>query len=675
MPAEYKLKDLIPVPQIQALLDTLNETCGIPSAIMDMEGNILTASGWQDICVNFHRKCPATEQFCKNSDLILARGVAKTAALMIHECYLGLTDSAIPIVVDDQHLGVVFTGQFFTREPDKDRFTQQARQFGFDEKAYLEALARVPVISEERFKKNLKFLVHFAEMLASRGLQHKRQLEIQSRIKKSDALYRDLAENSEDLVWQSDAEGRYTYLNPAWEKTFGYPISEMLGRRFSDFQEPEAAARDDRGYLVLLKRGSVRGYEATHRGRNGRIIHLIFNAKVVFDENGEIAGTRGTAINISERKRVEEALRKQNALMNTMLENLPIGIFMVSVPDGVPLIANEHAKRIMGRGIMPSATRENLSEVYRAYRAGTQIRYPTSEMPIVMGMVGKFGHIDDMEVEKPDGSRALVEIIGCPVRDDQGKIWASLVGFLDITERKAAEQAIIESKETAERASRMKSQFLDVAAHELRTPITAFSLMVQVAQKRVEQGHVIDQAFLARLRVPVNRLSRLVSDLLDLSRLERNMVSLRRERTDVVQLISESMEEFRLQSPERNFIFTSPSQAVELELDPIRINQVLSNLLDNANKYTPPGRPIEVSLERRGGVVRVSVIDQGAGISAELKTRLFSGFSRGTSEATVRSSGLGLGLSVCRELIQLHGGKIDFISQEGQGSTFYFELS
>jgi len=130
-------------------------------------------------------------------------------------------------------------------------------------------------------------------------------------LEKSEALYHDLVETSQDLIWQCDAEGRYIYLNPAWEQVFGYKIEEMLGRKFSDFQTPEYAERDVQEFMRLLEGNSVRGLETVHIGKSGNEIHLVFNAKFIQDEYGKTAGTRGTAYDITARKHTEEELKNQ----------------------------------------------------------------------------------------------------------------------------------------------------------------------------------------------------------------------------------------------------------------------------------------------------------------------------------------------------------------------------
>jgi diguanylate cyclase (GGDEF)-like protein/PAS domain S-box-containing protein len=176
---------------------------------------------------------------------------------------------------------------------------------------------------------------------------------------------------------------------------------------------------------------------------------------------------------ITQRKRDEEArqqseasLKRRNELISALLENLAIGVFMVEAPGGKPLIANEAAMKLLGRGILPNASRENLSEVYRARRRGSQEPYPIEEMPIVRGMYGESSHIDDMVVERPDGSEIYLEVFGGPIKDDSGKIWASLVSFYDITERKQAEEALHESKLTAERYLNIAAEIIVALDHE-----------------------------------------------------------------------------------------------------------------------------------------------------------------------------------------------------------------
>ncbi len=165
------------------------------------------------------------------------------------------------------------------------------------------------------------------------------------------------------------------------------------------------------------------------------------------DSSGNIISLWGAAQDITERKRTEEKVEKQNEIMSSLLKVLPVGVFMVDAIDGKPLLANEMAKELLGRGILPDANLINLAEVYKARKKDGTSAYPAEEMPIVKGMKGYDSYIDNMLVERPDGTEILLEIYGTPISDENGKPWASLVTFTDITERRLAEDSLKQSEE------------------------------------------------------------------------------------------------------------------------------------------------------------------------------------------------------------------------------------
>ena len=142
---KYKLQDLIDIQLFQHLQDKFNEMYHFPSAIIDMEGNILTATAWQDVCTKFHRVNPKAERACRESDQYIASHLKDATPSVTYRCVHGLCDSATPILVRGTLLGTFFTGQYFLDKPDNKFFTKQAKKYGFNEKFYLEAVSRVPV--------------------------------------------------------------------------------------------------------------------------------------------------------------------------------------------------------------------------------------------------------------------------------------------------------------------------------------------------------------------------------------------------------------------------------------------------------------------------------------------------------------------------------------------------
>jgi PAS domain S-box-containing protein len=240
----------------------------------------------------------------------------------------------------------------------------------------------------------------------------------------------------------------------------------------------------------------------------------------------------------------------------------------------------------------------------------------------------------------------------------------------DITTLKRQEEELLAQKKKAESSARMKAAFLDIAAHELRNPVTVLSLLLQLYQDAARDGAVFGADELVRLREPVDRLSRLVVELLNVARLERGMVALQRHPTDLRELVDACVDEFRVLFPARALRALTPAEPVVLEVDPVRIHQVVANLVDNALKYAPEG-PVEVVLREDDDKIYIDVVDHGPGVDATSLDELFEAFSRGRAASDrERPAGLGLGLSVCKGIAELHGGVVEVHSTPGHGSTF-----
>lgn len=178
----YELVEIIDIDELQDLFDSFYNATGILTAVLDLEGKILTASGWEDICTKFHRVHPVSCQQCVESDVELSAQLKKGEKYSIYRCKNGLIDIAVPIVIDGKHKGNLFTGQFLFEEPDQAFFKKQALKYGFDEAAYLEALKKVKVHSEDQIKQSLEFLAKLADMVGNLGITKKKQLEVNKKI-------------------------------------------------------------------------------------------------------------------------------------------------------------------------------------------------------------------------------------------------------------------------------------------------------------------------------------------------------------------------------------------------------------------------------------------------------------------------------------------------------------
>lgn len=172
-----KISELLDIDELRGLFESFTETTGAVTALLDLEGNILIATGWQDICTQFHRVNACTAARCRESDTILAGQLSQGETYNVYRCKNGLVDVAEPIMVDGQHVANFFTGQFFFDKPDRAFFVRQAREFGFDEQAYLEALDKVPVFSEKQIKSMMNFFTRLARIMGEMALDKTRLAE------------------------------------------------------------------------------------------------------------------------------------------------------------------------------------------------------------------------------------------------------------------------------------------------------------------------------------------------------------------------------------------------------------------------------------------------------------------------------------------------------------------
>ncbi|NJD62484.1 MAG: PAS domain S-box protein [Deltaproteobacteria bacterium] len=320
---KHNIADLLNIPLLQSVLDTLYESSKIPSAIIDNDGKIHTGSGWQDICTKFHRVHPVAEKRCIESDLYISRHVQEANPSIIYKCPHGLVDAATPILIDGEHLGNVFTGQLFLEEPDLDFFRSQARRYGFDVDQYLAAVAAVPIIPEKVLRKNLAFIAQLTGMLAEVGLRHKKEIRVEQTIRESEDRYRDLVEHSQDLICTHDLEGRILSVNPSAEKVLGYTQEELLRMNFREILAPEVRHLTG-DYLEEIRTHGTSSGLMLAMTRNGE--QRIWEYKNTLRTDGVSAPiVRGMAQDVTERKRVEMELRTSEKRYRSLFENMVEG--------------------------------------------------------------------------------------------------------------------------------------------------------------------------------------------------------------------------------------------------------------------------------------------------------------------------------------------------------------
>ena len=272
-------------------------------------------------------------------------------------------------------------------------------------------------------------------------------------------------------------------------------------------------------------------------------------------------------------------------------------------------------------------------------------------------------------VERPDGSRRTVLAHANPIHDEAGTLLGAVNVLVDITERKQTEEALRE-------ADRRKSEFLAMLAHELRNPLAPLRNGLQIIRLAMHDRAALEQAH-GMMERQLGHMVRLIDDLLDLSRITKGKIELRRERIDLAAAVQDAVETSRplIEELGHTLTVTLPPRRLSVDADRTRLAQVFANLLNNAAKYSERGGHIRLNVEREGSDVVVKVRDSGIGIPADLLPRLFEIFTQADHTLERAQGGLGIGLSLVRGLVELHGGRVEAHSDgPGQGSEFVVRL-
>ncbi len=495
-----------------------------------------------------------------------------------------------------------------------------------------------------------------------------RQIDAEQALRQSEARFRDLVELTSDLVWEVDAEGMYTYVSPRVREFLGYEPAEVLGKTPVDLLPPE----DRPGFEALFReirdrRLPVRFLENRNLRKDGRLIELETSASPFYDRQGELAGYRGIDRDIGERKRAEaererlaEAARRRAAELRGIIDSMIDAVVVIDA-EGRVTVANEAAIRLSGLGSMEELQRNqaNLIDLLHVRRGDGRPMVPR-ELPFARALRGEAVRQDELVARDPHTQGDVyLRTSTAPVRSAEGRIVGAVGVLRDVTEMAELD--------------RLKDEFVGVAAHELKTPVTVMKGYAQVLL-RTEGIPPQVRGMLRAIDRGADRITRIINDLLDISRMRVGQLQVGVERIDLPQLVSEVTGRMG-QTTARHRLRVVRAEPAVVRGDRERLAQVLANLLDNAIRYSPAGGDIDLALEiRNHREAVVSVRDHGVGIPREKQAGIFGRFYRAHVGTPHDYGGMGVGLYIAREIIQCHGGRMWFESEEGVGSTFHFSL-
>ena len=497
---------------------------------------------------------------------------------------------------------------------------------------------------------------------------------------------RAVAKASSDLLWVTTPDGLMHEESPTWRAFTGQGTSDTLGRGWLNAIHPDDREQLDITRVQTLATGRVYEVECRIHRADGVTRVVLVRGVPVRGTDSHIVEWIGIGTDITNQKQVEQELMRQEHIVQTQADLIALAhdAIIIHDPDSRIVAWNHGAETLYGWSEQEA--------VGRHLHPLLSTHFPTSQEVVDLALA-ELGHWEGPLTHScRTGKHLIVHSRQVLVRNEAGQPTAILEINRDVTEqeRLLQEQAEARARELVlQETARQMDAFLGIASHELKTPLTSLKGNIQLAKRQLtqlKQGGAASEAamatltslegFLDRAERQVNMQNRLINDLIDVTRIQTNQLNLQLECCDLVRIIREVVEDQRILVPARAIRFDPSTLQAVVVADADRVEQVLNNYLTNALKYSDADKPVDVFLTPEETMMRVEVADEGPGIAFGQQQHIWDRFTRveGIDVLSGTGVGLGLGLYICRNLIERQGGQVGLKSEQGLGSAFWFTL-
>ncbi|WP_177187954.1 PAS domain-containing protein [Methanolobus profundi] len=501
-----------------------------------------------------------------------------------------------------------------------------------------------------------------------------RQKTIEEELRESERLFRTTLYSIGDAVITTDIHGNLKQMNLIAEELTGWGEKEASGKQLEDIlviinentREPV-----DIPIREVLRVGEVVGL-ANHIlliSRNGMEIPVADSASPIINEDDEVIGVVLVFRDQTEERAAREAIAESEARFRLLVESAPEAIFVQT--DWRFAYLNPKTLKLLGAASPAQLLGKNVIDHF-------DTRSQDTVKELIHGLKGdkQDVHLVEETFIRLDGSSFVAEVAVVPI--NYGGADSVLVFFRDITERKEAEEAIIKAKMASDIANRSKSEFLANTSHELRTPLSSIigfsDLLIEGTMGELNEKQ---KRYVTTINKSGNLLLNLINNILDLSQIEFGEMDLECVKFDIVDAINDVHSMISILSSRKNISIDMdidlPQRMVVADNE--KIKEILYNLLDNALKFTPDGGRITIrAIQKDTGFIQLSVSDTGIGIPKDDINKIFEPFYQSDGSTTRRYSGTGLGLTIIKKFVKMHGGNIWVKSEPGKGSAFFFTI-
>jgi PAS domain S-box-containing protein len=506
-------------------------------------------------------------------------------------------------------------------------------------------------------------------MAILRDITDKKKFE--NKLINSEKRFRDISLSMVNWIWETDKDGKYTFVSNGVKKVLGYKPKEVLGKTPFSFMPKDEAKK----ILLIFKKlvtqkKPIVDLENWNIKKNGEKVLSLTNGIPILDERGKLIGYRGVDQDITSKKQAENEVKKQIDLthnakerLEAILENIGDGVFVIDRSYKITMI-NRVACELCGYlkkdKIIGSYYGDVLKFIYEKNRK-------VNSDFIERAMGGKLSEMSNHTLLiRKDKTEFPVDDSASPIKDKNGNVVGCVVVFRDVTKER--------------KIDKLKTEFVSVASHQLRTPLTGIKWFLEILlSEKAGKLNAKQKDFIAQIDSSNERMIDLVSDLLSVSRIETGKkFSIVKKKIDIIKVINSVLSDVIALAKERRVKVigcgVANHQKLMVMADSDHIRQVFNNLITNAIKYSKKGGVVELGCNYGAKKVEFFIKDSGVGIPASQQKQVFDKFFRANNIITKETSGTGLGLYISKAIVNGHGGKIWFKSTENRGTTFYFSI-
>ena len=493
-------------------------------------------------------------------------------------------------------------------------------------------------------------------------------------VRDSEVLYHSLVESLPQNIFRKDKAGRFTFGNAKFCAELRRPLDQIIGRTDFDFFPRELAEKYQRDDRLVMSTGMPFEAVEEHRTPDRGKIHVQVIKTPLYDALGNVLGIQGMFWDVTERRKMEEALAYERDLLRALLDNIPDNIYFKDIQSRFTRVGQELARKFGLKDPEEAVGKTDFDfftpEHARAAFEDEQFIILTGQ-PIIGRMEKETWH---------DGRLTWGLTTKMPLRNKEGIIIGTFGVTKDVTQLKETEQELAKARDVAVESARLKSEFLANMSHEIRTPMNGIMGMTGLLMDTDLTDEQRD--FAETIRSSADALLTIINDVLDFSKIEAGKLSIETISFDLGEIVESTVELLAERAEAKgielaSWVFEDVPRHVRG--DPGRLRQVLTNLLGNAIKFTERGEVVvRVTKESEAGdrvTIRCAVTDTGIGVPPDAQSKLFQAFTQADGSLTRRYGGTGLGLAISKQLVELMNGRIGMESTPGQGSTFWFALT